>query len=217
MHFISHSRLEYLCLLRSNNIYVRPSQDNLDLFIENFRPLCRMESESLRFHTPDWLMTGQIQKEFPELYIKNTILREVTRPNEIVSLAEAGFHYINLDRDLMRDRDSLMRIKKAKITVLLWANQSNYPCLQMKLVGVVVNCTEHYHFNNTRDEGPQFFNDPISRISCSKWNLSYSLVSESSKLTTMEEDWEEFLELGIDVFKMHGRESYHEVTEKVWI
>ena len=59
-------------------------------------------------------MTGQIQKEFPELEIKNTILREVTKPNEIVSLASAGFHYINLDRDVMRDRDLLLRIMDAK-------------------------------------------------------------------------------------------------------
>ena len=65
------------------------------------------------------MLTGQIQREFPELKVKNTILREVTRPNEIVNLAKAGFYYINLDRDLMRDRDSLLRIKKAKNIVRL--------------------------------------------------------------------------------------------------
>ena len=59
-------------------------------------------------------MTGRIQKEFPKLLIKNTILRNVQRANEVVKLVEAGYHYINVDRDLMRDKESLLRIKKAK-------------------------------------------------------------------------------------------------------
>ena len=200
-----------------NNIYVRPSQDNLDLFIENFKPLYDNGIRIATIPHTVWLMTGQIQKEFPELYIKNTILREVTRPNEIVSLAEAGFHYINLDRDLMRDRDSLMRIKKAKdycasigkpVKLSLLVNETCW--------GGCPIMPEHYHFNNTRDEGPQFFNDPISRISCSKWNLedpSWSL--KAANLPPWKEDWEEFLELGIDVFKMHGRESAMRLQESM--
>ena len=200
-----------------NNIYVRPSQDNLDLFIENFRPLYENGIRIATIPHTVWLMTGQIQKEFPELYIKNTILREVTRPNEIVSLAEAGFHYINLDRDLMRDRDSLMRIKKAKdycasigkpVKLSLLVNETCW--------GGCPIMPEHYHFNNTRDEGPQFFNDPISRISCSKWNLedpSWSL--KAANLPPWKEDWEEFLKLGIDVFKMHGRESAMRLQESM--
>ena len=200
-----------------NNIYVRPSQENLDLFIENFKPLYDNGIRIATIPHTVWLMTGQIQKEFPELYIKNTILREVTRPNEIVSLAEAGFHYINLDRDLMRDRDSLMRIKKAKdycasigkpVKLSLLVNETCW--------GGCPIMPEHYHFNNTRDEGPQFFNDPISRISCSKWNLedpSWSL--KAANLPPWKEDWEEFLELGIDVFKMHGRESAMRLQESM--
>ena len=200
-----------------NNIYVRPSQDNLDLFIENFRPLYENGIRIATIPHTVWLMTGQIQKEFPELYIKNTILREVTRPNEIVSLAEAGFHYINLDRDLMRDRDSLMRIKKAKdycasigkpVKLSLLVNETCW--------GGCPIMPEHYHFNNTRDEGPQFFNDPISRISCSKWNLEDSSWSlKAANLPPWKEDWEEFLELGIDVFKMHGRESAMRLQESM--
>ena len=97
-----------------NNIYVRPSQKNLDIFIDFFKPLYYKGVRTVTLPHTMWVSSGQIQKEFPELFIKNTILREVTRPNEIVSLAKAGFHYINLDRDLMRDRDSLERIIEAK-------------------------------------------------------------------------------------------------------
>ena len=52
-------------------------------------------------------------KEYPELFIKNTILREVTRANEVVALA-GRFHYVNLDRDLMRDQDNSKKLKEQK-------------------------------------------------------------------------------------------------------
>ncbi len=72
-----------------NNIQVLPNQKNLDLFIENFKPVYDMGVRIATIPHTTWLLTGQIQKEFPELYIKNTILREVTRANEIVNLAKA--------------------------------------------------------------------------------------------------------------------------------
>lgn len=200
-----------------NNIFVRPTQSNLDLFIENFKPLYEYGLRIATIPHTMWVTTGQIQKEFPELYIKNTILREVTRPNEVVSLAKAGFHYINLDRDLMRDRDSLNRIFDAKkycesigkpVKLSLLVNETCW--------GGCPIMVEHYHFNNTRSDDPQFFNDPISRNSCSKWNLedpSWSL--KAANLPPWKEDWEEFLELGIDVFKMHGRESAVRLKESM--
>ena len=97
-----------------NNIWVRPDQKNLDLWIKEFAPIYNSGVRVVTLPHTSWVSTGQIRSAFPDLFIKNTILREVTRPNEIVSLAEAGFNYINLDRDLMRDRDQLLRIQKAK-------------------------------------------------------------------------------------------------------
>ena len=87
-----------------NNIWVRPDQKNLEEFITNFKFLYDNGVRIATIPHTSWVMTGQIQKEYPELYIKNTILREVSKPNEIVSLASAGFNYINLDRHVMRDR-----------------------------------------------------------------------------------------------------------------
>ena len=89
-----------------NNIWVRPDQKNLDLWIQNFKFLYDAGVGTVTLPHTSWVLTGQIQKEYPELKIKNTILREVVKPNEIVSLASAGFYYINLDRDIMRDRDA---------------------------------------------------------------------------------------------------------------
>ena len=60
------------------------------------------------------MLTGQIKKEFPDLFVKNTILWRIREARDIVKLADAGFDYVNLDRMLMRDRDRLARIKEAK-------------------------------------------------------------------------------------------------------
>ncbi len=77
-----------------------------------------------------------------------------------------GFNYINLDRDLMRDHDQLLRIKKAKeycaeigkpVKISLLANEWCW--------GGCPIMPEHYHYNMERGEDdPQYFNDSISRF-----------------------------------------------------
>lgn len=201
-----------------NNIYVRPDQENLDLFIHNFRPLYEMGVKIATIPHTSWVATGLIQDQFPELFIKNTILRNVSKANEIVSLAKAGFNYINLDRDLMRDRDAILRIKEAKeycasigkpVELSLLANEGCWGGCSMM--------DEHYHFNNTRNgETPQYFMDPISSNSCSKWDIEdNSSALKAANLPPWREDWIEFLDLGIDVFKMHGRENAMRLKESM--
>ena len=202
-----------------NNIYVRPDQKNLEEWIINFKQLYDIGIRIVTLPHTSWVSTGQIQKEYPELYIKNTILREVTRANEVVELAQAGFHYVNLDRDLMRDRDRLLEIKEAKE----YCAEQGYPVKISLLVneGCWGNCpimTEHYHYNNTRNvSDPQYFNSRISRISCSKWDaMNGGLAAlKAANLPPWKEDWEEMLDLGIDVFKMHGRESSSRLMESM--
>ena len=202
-----------------NNIYVRPDQEGLDLFIHNFRQI--YENYNVRIATiphTTWVSSGQIQSAFPDLKIKNTILRNVCKANDIVNLAKSGFHYINLDRDMMRDKNGLLEIKKAKeycdkigkpVEISLLANE-----------GCWGGCTimdEHYHFNSTRQgKSPQFFMDPISTNSCSKWDIEDpSSALKAANLPPWKEDWEEFLDLGIDVFKMHGRENGMKLMESM--
>jgi hypothetical protein len=194
-----------------NNTEVRPSQDNLDLFILNFRQLYDAGIRSVTIPHTHWMATGQIKAAFPELFVKNTILRNVSEPRDIEKLAAAGFDYINLDRDLMRDHDKLLRFKKAKekygVKLSLLANEG---CL-----GGCIMMDEHYQFNNTRTDGPQYFTDPISRVSCMKWDRQDQAVAlKTANFPPWREDWEEFLtDFGIDVIKMHGRESHTRLRE----
>ena len=200
-----------------NNIWIRPDQENLNLWIENFKPLYDKGVRIVTLPHTTWVSSGQIQKEFPELFIKNTILREVTKANEIVACARAGFHYINLDRDLMRDRDALNRVIEAKeycasvgkpVKLSLLANENCW--------GGCPIMPEHYQFNCTRTDGPQYFNDEISRVSCSTWDVTESSTSlKAANIPPWKEDWEEFIDLGIDVFKMHGRESSLRLMESM--
>lgn len=198
-----------------NNIEVRPSQQNLDLWILNFRQLYEAGIKSATIPHTHWMATGQIKKEFPDLFVKNTILRNVNEPRDIEKLAKAGFDYINLDRDLMRDHDKLLRFKKAKekygVKLSLLANEG---CL-----GGCIMMDEHYQFNNTRMNGPQYFTDPISRVSCMKWDREdQSVALKTANFPPWREDWEEFLtDLGIDVIKMHGRESLTRLRETIEI
>jgi hypothetical protein len=196
-----------------NNIKVSPTQQNLDLWIRNFVPLYNAGVLSCTLPHTHWMATGQVKAAFPELFVKNTILRKVTTPREVVALAEAGFNYVNVDRNLMRDRDALLAIKRAKektgVKIALLANEG---CL-----GGCHMMEEHYEFNNSRVDHPQYFSDPISRVSCPMWtNKDPSVPLKTADLPPWREDWQDFLDnCGIDVFKMHGREAPSRLWETV--
>ena len=195
-----------------NNIKVPPTQKNLDIFIKHFKPLYDKGIRIATIPHTHWMGTGQIKKAFPELYVKNTILRDVRTAAEIVNLAKRGFDYINLDRDLMRDRDTLIRIKTAKEWIKEYLKKEIHISL-LANEGCLGNCpmmVEHFEFNNSREGyAPQYFNDPISRVSCPKWDVDDPSVHlKTANIPPWKEDWDEFIdELGIDVFKMHGREA----------
>ena len=197
-----------------NNTVVRPDQKNLDLWIKAFSSIYSAGVRSCTLPHTHWMMTGQVKSHFPDLFVKNTILRAVKEPREVAALAEAGFDYVNLDRVLMRDHDRLREIKRVKekynIKLSLLANEG---CL-----GGCPVMDEHFQFNNTRFEGPQYFNDPMSRVSCTKWDYDNKAIAlKTGNFPPWREDWLEFLDLGIDVFKMHGRESHTRLNETLHI
>ncbi len=198
-----------------NNLNVRPDQRNLDIWIRNFKPLYDAGIKNCTLPHTSWMLTGQVKNNFPELFVKNTILRMVSEPREVAALAEAGFDYVNLDRNLMRDHDRLLEIKRVKekygIKLSLLANEG---CL-----GGCPIMEEHFEFNNTRSSGPQYFNDPISRVSCSKWEWdNHAVQLKTANFPPWREDWVEFItDFGIDTIKMHGRENNSRLFETLEI
>lgn len=194
-----------------NNTLVKPTQQNLDLFISNFSQLYQSGIRSATIPHTHWVATGQIQKHFPELQIKNTILRNASRANEVAAFAKAGFHYINLDRDLMRDRDALEECRRA-------ADKYNVKLALLANEGCLGNCPmmdEHFEYNNGRVKEPQYFNDPISRVSCPKWDFEDpSTPLKTANFPPWKSDWDELLRY-VNVIKMHGRESIGRMYETI--
>lgn len=204
-----------------NNIQVPPTQQNLDIFMINFKRLYDAGIKIATIPHTHWMATGQIKLAFPELFVKNTILRTVRSAVEVVNLAKNGFDYVNIDRNLMRDRDALIRLQEAKI----WIKENLGKDIQLSLLaneGCLGECpmmVEHFEYNNTRiDSQPQYFNDSISRVSCPKWEVQDPAVYlKTANLPPWKEDWDELLDLGIDTFKMHGRESLDRLFETMTI
>lgn len=194
-----------------NNIEIPPTQKNLDIFIENFQQLYDAGIRSITLPHTHWVATNQIQKRFPDLYIKNTILRNVNRAAEVAKCAESGFNYVNLDRDLMRNRDELIKCRKAAdkygIKLSLLANE-----------GCLGNCPmmdEHFQFNNNRQGGAPYFKDAISRVSCPKWDITdLSTPLKTANIPPWKEDWDDLFQY-VDVFKLHGRESIQQFFNSI--
>jgi len=196
-----------------NNIHISPNQENLDNFIESFEPLYEAGIHSCTLPFTTWLLTGQIQNKFPDLFIKNTILKNINTASDVAKQAESGFDYINIDRDLMRNVDELKKISKVKekygIKIALLANES---CL-----GACPIMDEHHLFNSKRSNGPAYFNDTISRVSCSSWDITEPVTPlKTANIPPWRDDWIELLEY-VDIFKMHGRESIGQLSDSMSI
>jgi len=204
-----------------NNIEVPPTSENLTIFIENFK---RLYDKGVRIVTIPhtlWMLTGRFQKEYPDVLIKNTILRNTQRANEVIKQVEAGFRYINFDRDLMRDEDTLKRMQDVKkyckeklgvdIKYSLLANE-----------GCWGNCPvqdEHFLYNNTRNKGnqPTYFQTDISYFSCPKWEEQDPAYHwRIANFPPFKDEWDRLLTY-IDVIKMHGRESVSRLFETLKI
>lgn len=203
-----------------NNIHVDPTMDNLREWCRYFQPIYDLGVRIVTLPHTHWVASGMIQKIFPDLFIKNTILRNVDKPRDIVNLAKAGFHYINLDRDLMRDADTLYRIRQAKeycaregmpVELSILTNEGCWGGCPMM--------DEHYQYNCSKKPGAdvQYFANEISIQSCEKWDSFDSATSlKAANLPPWREDWDEFiLFYGIDCFKMHGRESMMRLKESM--
>jgi len=204
-----------------NNIEVPPTSENLTIFIQNFKKLYDKGVRIVTIPHTLWMLTGRFQKEYPDVLIKNTILRNTQRANEVVKQVEAGFHYINFDRDLMRDEDTLKRMQdvkkycKEKLSVNV-----KYSLLANE--GCWGNCPvqdEHFLYNNTRNKGnqPTYFQTDISYFSCPKWEEQDPAYHwRIANFPPFKDEWDRLLTY-IDVIKMHGRESVSRLFETLKI
>lgn len=193
-----------------NDITVSPSYSNYKTFIENFKRLYDQGVRIVTIPNTAWLRFG-LKSEFPDLFVKNTILNRVQTASEVAVLFQEGFDYVNLDRTLMRDERALKAIRSAKTTMQERLGRDLYVSLLYNEM-CEGNCPvhqDHYTYNLQRTNKDQsYFASKMHMISPCKiknensdlWTLkAASIPSYYSHL--------EHLSNYVDVFKMHGRES----------
>ncbi|MBT7302763.1 MAG: hypothetical protein HN849_24750 [Victivallales bacterium] len=197
-----------------NNTYVPPTKENLQLFIENLRPLYDLGLRSATVPHTLWMKWGALQQAFPELYIKNTVLREVRSGQDFWNTAMAGFDYVNLHRIVARNRPVLKEIRRAqgkfekeygkKVVISLLDGE-----------GCQGDCglwVEHYQHTlqhpdaDDPDTRSEVFRMPIN-VGCMKLaggGGQYPMTFSAVNLSPFRDDLEELLEF-VDVLKMGSR------------
>jgi hypothetical protein len=203
-----------------NNINVSPKYDNYKLFVDNLKPLYDKGLRSATIPHGHWMAMG-FKKYFPEMEVKNTILRKVATAHDYVLSAEQGFDYINIDRILMRDYDELSNIKRAQkffedkygrfVKVALLTNEG---CL-----GRCPVMDEHYSYNNLREENEvPYFHHEISKITCEyKWEKEdNAFFFRTATIPPFKKEYDELQEY-VQIFKMHGRDNIDRLNETMEI
>ena len=189
-----------------NDTSVTPTQENLKIFIENFRPLYEAGIRSATIPIFHWMLSGEIKKAFPDLKMKNTVLSEVDNAQSYWLAAQAGYNIVNIDRNILRSHDVLVEIKKAQ--ALFESRYGNAPKTQ-----ILANeqCSphcpvrnEHYAINFT---GQHYFGDASSQYSCRSWETKDPAYDfKRAVLSPFKEDIDEIL-TNVDIFKLFGREG----------
>lgn len=203
-----------------NNINVSPRYDNYKMFVENLKPLYERGLRSMTIPHGHWVAMG-LKKHFPEMMIKNTILRKVATGQDFWYNADQGFDYINLDRILMRDVQELENIKRAQIKY--YEEKGRYVMLSLLTnEGCLGRCPvmdEHYSYNNLRQPNElPYFHHEISKVTCEhKWEKEINaFFFKTATIPPFKKEFDEYLQY-VDVYKMHGRDSFNRLDETMEI
>ena len=195
-----------------NNITVNPTFDNYRMFVEHFKPLYDNGIRIITIPHTAWLRFG-LKTEFPDLFVKNTILNRVSSAAEVARLFEEGYDYINLDRVLMRDSDTLTSIKKATTIMERKLGKKLYISLLYNEMceGYCPVQQDHYNYNMHRQQtDPAYFNSEMKDISSCiiKDAASPEYILKAASIPSYYSHLDH-LSKYVNVFKMHGRESKH--------
>ena len=193
-----------------NNIYVPPTHKMLALFVENFKPLYDMGIRSITIPHTLWLKWGLLRETFPDLRIKQTVLRNCRTAQDFWNFAEAGFDYVNIDRVLARDFDELKRVRRAQQKFL--AERGRHVHISLLLLeGCLGACPfwmEHYQHTlthpNLRFENCQHVLSIPMAKSCAKRESDKPSCWERVDWSPFREDVEELCRY-IDNIKIGGR------------
>ena len=205
-----------------NNIYTANTYRNLELFIDNFKRLYDLGIRSVSIPHIIWLKMGLLRKTFPELKIKNTVLRRVRSGQEFWNHAEAGYDYINLDRVIVRDHRALQEILSAQKQ---FEEKTGKHVLTSILTGegCLGSCPlweEHYQhtlthpdINENLEKNLEIFRYP-QNFSCLAFTDSSILPLISVGLPCFREDLNDICKY-FDIIKLGGRRAFQGISDNL--
>jgi len=189
-----------------NNVFEYPSIELGKKFLDGISRLIAMGVDMIQVPFVHWMMIFNLKDRFPEVLFKDTVLQRTYTAQDVWLKAMRGFDIINIDRNLMRDEDTLKRIKKAKnkflkqygrdFKVVLLANET---CR-----GKCEIMDEHYMWNAFNNAKTGYFQDPISFKSCSQWFLELEERLKTTNFIPLKEEYDRLLQY-VDIIKLHGR------------
>lgn len=198
-----------------NDILVPNTEGELRRFVANLEPLVDRGLRSISVPHVLWMKMGLLQKNFPDLRIKNTVLREACSGQDFWNHAEAGYDYVNLDRRILRDRDALIEVRGAQ-RAFEGRFGKKVPTAVIHGEGCVGTCAlipEHYHHTLTH---PRVDENLSSSLEVFRIPTGYSCLvvghpnvnlPRNVGLPCFAEDLEEVCAY-FDVVKLAGRRSY---------
>ena len=205
-----------------NNIFVPNTYSALETFVDHFRRLYDLGIRSVCIPHLLWMKIGLFQKNFPDVKIKNTVLRRVKSGQDFWNHAEAGYDYINLAQSIVRDRDALMEVASAqrvfeKLTGrhILTSIITGEGCL-----GACPIQDEHYLHtmshpaihNNEKNTDIFRYPQKFSCLSTTDPSLVSSLTSLG--LPPFRDDLEEICAY-FDIIKLVGRRAIQSLTDSI--
>jgi hypothetical protein len=205
-----------------NNIHVPNTYENLKLFVENFKPIYNMGIKSMTMPHMLWMKMGLLQKTFPDLFIKNTVLRRVRTGQDFWNNAEAGFDYINLDRVLIRERKTLKEIYKAQQKFKEITGKHVYTSM-LSGEGCFGYCPlpeEHHQHTLTNPETSENIQKNLEIFRCPQELYCLKIGDHffnplfSVGLPGFKEDLDEICQY-FDVIKLVGRRAFRSLTDNL--
>jgi len=188
-----------------NNIFVSADMERMKEFEKLLSRLIGMGIDMIQVPFTHWMSLGEYKSRHPNILFKDTVLQRRYFAQDLWQQGEAGYDITNVDRNVMRDEDTLKRIKKMKdkfkkkfnrkLEVVLLANET--------CKGRCPIMDEHYEWN-AKNSGEGYFQDLISAKSCSLWFQYEGDRLRTSNFIPLRSEYDRLLQY-VDVIKLHGR------------
>ncbi len=193
-----------------NSLAVSPATENLGRFIENFRPLYQAGVRRITMINAHW--AGTIKHHFPEAYLKSSVVRPPANAQNFVDYGLYGFDCVIVDRNLMRDREELERVARAREFLRESHGRSVDICMlaNEQCRGLCPVQHEHHLYNALRSDAetqPAYMTSSLSSISCNGWRRNdpaYRL--KICDMPPYKNEYDELLKY-VQSFKLHGRDD----------